>query len=200
MTFRWPFDDISMIFLWHFDDIFYIDEILNLSGSSNNPLNMNFLLFFFSSSTQLIPFDSTQLFHHSIFLPFMSLNQFSFSSNILFSSIFNSTFHSLSQLCPPLLETYYCVCLLAPPHYILGNNWLIWQFWTCTGKVALSRWDFPSILNTRGNSFCYVLLKSMDFFHVNLRNLQLRLFVLQISIDVTYSAVPSVLSWKRENL
>ena len=32
----------------------------------------------------------------------MSLNQFSFSSNILFSSIFNSTFLSLAQLSPSL--------------------------------------------------------------------------------------------------
>ena len=50
----------------------------------------------------------------------------------------------------------------------------------CTGKVALSRCYFPSISNTRGNSLCYVLVKSMDFFHVNLWNLQLRLFLLQI--------------------
>ena len=131
-------------------------ESLNLSGHTENPIN---LWFFLSQSHPIImPVVPPQFIHPIYFYSSCFSHKFSFNPHILLPSIFNSTILSLAQLSPSLLFYYFQIQTF---------------FW-------------PKILLTRKFSVHKKFLDSKTFFTINLNQDGWCLFEIQgyLSLEI----------------
>ena len=144
MTFCWHFNDILVTFWWYWWNSEHLSEILNISGSSNNPLNMNFLMLFFKlTPTKSIWLNTTFLsfnfFTHHIPQPiFFQLKYLVFINFQLNISELGTAQH---QLVRNLL-----LCLSVSPHALYTWEQLAYMaVLSCIHKTAGTRHFYGQI-------------------------------------------------------